>query len=87
MFYECSGLKEVPDFNISKVNDIGNMFSGCSELKTIPFADKIKDLRKTFLPFLKDFETFPDVVKIKLLMSPSDFKDKKIQAMIKLYKD
>jgi hypothetical protein len=63
------------------------MFYKCSELKTIPFADKIKDLEATQLPFLKEFETLPDVVKIKLLMDTSNFKDKKIQALIKLYKD
>jgi hypothetical protein len=63
------------------------MFNGCKSLKTIPFADKIKDLEATQLPFLKELETLPDVVKVKLLMDNSDFKDKKIQAMIKLYKD
>jgi hypothetical protein len=39
------------------------------------------------LPFLKEIENLPDAVKVKLLMDTSDFKDKKIQAMIKLYKD
>jgi hypothetical protein len=63
------------------------MFYACSSLKTIAFADKIKDLRKTYLPFLKGLETLPDVVKAKLLMDNSNFKDKKIQAMLKLYKD
>jgi hypothetical protein len=63
------------------------MFYGCTGLKTIAFADKIKDLESTQLPFLKEFESVPDVIKVKLLMSPSDNKDKKIQAMIKLYKD
>jgi hypothetical protein len=63
------------------------MFGECPELKTIPFADKLKDLKATLLPFLKELETLPDAVKVKLLMDTSDFKDKKIQAMIKLYKD
>jgi hypothetical protein len=63
------------------------MFRGCTSLKTIPFADKIKDLKVTTLPFLKELTALPDIVKIKLLMSPSDNKDKKIEAMIKLYKD
>jgi hypothetical protein len=66
---------------------MGYMFDRCSELKTIPFADKIKNLKVTGLPFLKELETLPDVVKAKILMDTSDFKDKKIQAMIKLYKD
>jgi surface protein len=87
MFYGCSSLKEVPLFDTSKVKDTGSMFYKCLSLETVPFADKIKNLEKTFLPFLKDFESIPDVVKMKLLMSPSDNKDKKIQAMIKLYKD
>jgi hypothetical protein len=63
------------------------IFHKCSSLKTIPFADKIKDLENTNLPFLKELETLPDTIKVKLLMDTSNFKDKKIQAMIKLYKD
>jgi hypothetical protein len=63
------------------------MFYKCSGLKTVLFADKIKNLEATELPFLEEIENLPDVVKVKLLMSPSDNKDKKIQAMIKLYKD
>jgi hypothetical protein len=63
------------------------MFDRCTELKTIPFADKIKDLDKTNLPVLEELKTLPDVIKVKLLMDTSGFKDKKIQAMIKLYKD
>jgi hypothetical protein len=63
------------------------IFFGCSALQTIPFADKIKDLGVTSLPFLEELETLPDAIKIKLLMDTSNFKDKKIQAMIKLYKD
>jgi surface protein len=87
MFFKCSSLEEVPKLDTSKVTDMSNMFNGCKSLKTIPFADKIKDLEATQLPFLKELETLPDVVKVKLLMDNSDFKDKKIQAMIKLYKD
>jgi surface protein len=87
MFSECSGLKEVPQFDTSKVIFITRMFYGCTELKTIQFADKIKDLKTTQLPFLDELKTLPDAVKVKLLMDTSDFKDKKIQAMIKLYKD
>jgi hypothetical protein len=63
------------------------MFHVCSELKTVLFADKIKDLAVTKLPFLEELESLPYAVKIKLLMDTSDFKDKKIQAMIKLYKE
>jgi hypothetical protein len=63
------------------------MFYACLELKTVPFADKIKDLKKTYLPFLKEIGTLPDVVQVKLLMDNSNFKDKKVQAMLKLYKD
>jgi hypothetical protein len=63
------------------------MFYGCTDLITIPFADKIKDLKTIQLPFLDELKTLPDVVKMKLLMDTSNFKDKKIQAMIKLYKD
>jgi surface protein len=87
MFGGCSELKEVQEFDTSEVTNMSGMFYGCSSLKTIPFADKIKDLEATKLPFLKELESLPDIVKIKLLMSPSDNKDKKIQAMIKLYKD
>jgi hypothetical protein len=63
------------------------MFDGCLKLKTVQFADKIKDLKKTKLPFLEELKTLPEAVKVKLLMDTSNFKDKKIQAMIKLYKD
>jgi hypothetical protein len=87
MFRGCSSLKEVPKFDISSDVRTAGMFDGCTSLKTILFADKIKYLEKTKLPFLKELETLPDVVKMKLLMSPSDNKDKKIRAMVKLYKD
>ena len=87
IFKYCSELAEVPQFDISSATSMIYMFEGCFALKTIPFADKIKNLENTGLPFLKEFKTLPDVVKMKLLMSPSDNKDKKVQAMIKLYKD
>jgi hypothetical protein len=54
------------------------MFELCSELKTVPFADKIEGLKATKLPFLKELESMPDVEKIELLMSPSDNKDRTI---------
>jgi hypothetical protein len=66
---------------------MSQMFNGCTGLKTIPFADKIKNLKATMLTFLKELGTLPDVVKIKLLMDKSENKIKKIKAMIKLYKD
>jgi hypothetical protein len=69
------------------VTNMSAMFYGCSGLKTILFADKIKDLKATKLPFLKELESLPDTIKVKLLMDTSNFKDKKVQAMIKLYKD
>jgi surface protein len=87
MFYVCSSLKEVPKFDTSQVKDMGYMFKRCSELKTVLFADKIKDLEATKLPFLEELKTLPEAIKVKLLMDTSDFKDKKVQAMIKLYKD
>jgi hypothetical protein len=87
LFSGCSSLVEVPILDISKVKEILYMFDECSSLKTVLFADKIKGLEKTWLPFLKEIEYLPDTVKVKLLMSPSDNKDKKVQAMIKLYKD
>jgi surface protein len=87
MFQDCKSLKEVPKFDISKVDKMSSMFYGCLKLKTVLFADKIKDFEVTKLPFLKELKTLPDVVKVKLLMDTSDFKDKKIKAMIKLYND
>jgi surface protein len=87
MFARCKSLVEVPELDTSKVTNTDYMFSGCSRLKTIPFADKIKDLKATKLPFLEELKTLPDEIKVKLLMDTSNFKDKKIQAMIKLYKD
>jgi surface protein len=87
MFNGCSELVSIPDMDTSKVTNMNYMLQGCLSLETIPFADKIKDLDETYLPFLKELETLPDVVKVKLLMDTSNFKDKKIQAMIKLYKD
>jgi surface protein len=87
MFARCKSLVEVPELDTSKVTNTDYMFSGCLRLKTIPFADKIKDLKATKLPFLEELKTLPDEIKVKLLMDTSNFKDKKIQAMIKLYKD
>jgi hypothetical protein len=66
---------------------MSSVFYGCLKLKFVPFADKIKDLEATRLPFLDELKTLPDVIKVKLLMDTSDFKDKKIQAMLKLYKE
>jgi surface protein len=87
MFYGCESLKKVPKFDTSKETNKDYIFDGCTDLKTVPFADKIKDLKAIKLPFLEELKTLPDVVKVKLLMDTSDFKDKKVQAMIKLYKD
>jgi surface protein len=87
MFNGCSSLEKVPKFNISSVSRMYGIFSACLKLKTVPFADKIKDLGVTCLPFLEELESLPEAVKVKLLMDTSDFKDKKIQAMLKLYKE
>jgi hypothetical protein len=87
MFAWCTSLKEVPKLDTSSAKNMYGMLDGCKSLKTVPFADKIKDLEESGLPFLKELKTLPDVVKVKLLMDNSNFKDKKIQAMVKLYKD
>jgi surface protein len=50
MFYGCSGLKEVPLFDTSKVTDMYDMFYGCSGLKEIPHLDtsKVTDMNNMF---------------------------------------
>jgi surface protein len=58
MFNRCSGLKEVPKLDTSKVEDMLYMFNGCSSLVEVPENFPSYDWSNTGSEILK--ENYPE---------------------------
>ncbi len=50
MFYGCSSLQAIPQFNTSKVWNMSNMFQGCASLQAVPQLDTsmVTDMNSMF---------------------------------------